>query len=68
MEKPNVQGVLHKKIGSTFYKVNIYYNNTNQESLENKILRLIKNDLNFSQKNATIESLQAGFLPERSSL
>ena len=67
MEKTNPQGVLHKKIGSTFYKVNIYFDNTNSESLEDKILRIIKNDLNIAQKNATIESLQTGWLSERSS-
>ena len=68
MEKTNPQGVLHKKIGSTFYKVNIYFENTNHETLEEKVLRLIKNDLNFTQKNATMEKLQAGWLPERGSL
>jgi len=67
MSTANPQGILHKKIGSTFYKVNIHFNNTNPESLENKILRIIKNDLNFAQKNATIESLQTGWLSERSS-
>ena len=63
----NSQGVLHKKIGSTFYKVNIYFNNTNPESLEEKISRIIKNDLSFTQKDAKIKSLQTGWLSERSS-
>ena len=67
MSTENPQGVLHKKIGSTFYKVNIYFNHTNPESLEDKILTIIKNDLNFAQKNATIKSLQTGWLSERSS-
>jgi len=66
MSTANPQGILHKKIGSTFYKVNIYFNNTNPESLEDKILRIIKNDLNIAQKNATMESLQTGWLSERS--
>jgi len=67
MSTANPQGILNKKIGSTFYKVNIYFNHTNPESLEDKILRIIKNDLNFTQKNATMESLQTGWLSERSS-
>ena len=67
MSTENPQGVLHKKIGTTFYKVNIYFNDTKPESLEDKISRLIKNDLNFTQKNATISSLQTGWLSERSS-
>ena len=67
MSTENPQGVLHKKIGSTFYKVNIYFDKTNPESLEDKILRIIKNDLNFAQKDAKIKSLQTGWLSERSS-
>ena len=68
MEKTNPQGFLQKKIGSTLCKVNVYFNNANHESLEEKILRLIKNDLNFTSENATMKSLQAGWLSERSSL
>jgi len=68
MEKSNSQGILHKKIGSTFYKVNIYFNNTNPETLEQKISRIIKTDLSFTQKDAKIGPLQMGWLSERSSL
>ena len=62
------QGSLQKKIGSTLYKVNVYFNDNNHETLEDKILRLIKNDLNLTSKNATIGLPQAGWLPEGSSL
>ena len=65
MEKAN--HTLQRKIGSTLYKVNIYFKNTNLETLEEKILRLIKNDLNFTEKNAKIKLLQAGWLSEGSS-
>jgi hypothetical protein len=51
------------KIGSTSYKVNVCFSTTNTESLEDKILRLVKNDLTSEAKNATISTLQTGKLP-----
>jgi len=60
--------VLHRRIGSTTYRARIYFNPEAKETLEDKILRLLKNDLNFSSKNATIGLPQTGRLPERSSL
>ena len=33
-----------KRIGSTFYKVAVYHSNTSKENIEDKILRLAKND------------------------
>ena len=62
------QGGFTKKVGSTLYKVNVYYSKASREPLENKILRMIKNDLNFEPKSDTMASLQTGRLPERSSL
>lgn len=33
-----------KRIGSTYYKVAVYHSDTSKEKLEDKILRLAKND------------------------
>ena len=59
------QFVLYRRIGSPTYKVGIHFNEKARETLEDKILRLLKNDLNLRPKNATMEALQAGWLPER---
>ena len=36
--------VLRKRIGSTAYLVSVHFSQTSKETLEDKILRLIKND------------------------
>jgi hypothetical protein len=60
--------VMQKRIGSTTFMVNVHFNKEGRETLEEKALRLMKNELNFAPKNATIKPLQAGWLPERGSL
>ena len=57
--------VIHRQIGSTLYKVGIHFNPDAKETLDNKVRRLLKNDLRATSKNATMEPLQAGWLPER---
>lgn len=37
---------MRKRIGSTVYEVNIHFNQNTDETIDDKILRLIKNDLN----------------------
>jgi len=49
---------LQKRIGSTVYVSRIYFKNDTAESMTDKILRLVKNDLNFVPKSDTIELLQ----------
>jgi hypothetical protein len=36
--------LFRKRIGSTFYKVAVYHSDTSKENIEDKILRLAKND------------------------
>jgi len=60
--------VLQRRIGSTLYRVRARFSETNKETLDDKILRLLKNDLNFPSSYATMNTLQTGWLPERSSL
>jgi len=55
--------VLHRQIGSTLYKIGIYFNPAASETLEDKILRLLRNELQSAPENAKMESLQAGWLP-----
>lgn len=43
MEQKNT-GFLIRRIGNTTYKVQIHFNETAKETMEDKILRLIRND------------------------
>lgn len=48
-EKASVlPGVIDKKIGSTVYEINIFFNAEINTKVEDKILRLIKNELSES--------------------
>jgi hypothetical protein len=68
MKKQTAQATLRKRIGSTVYNVNIYTNPEAGETINDKILRIIRNDLNLTTRNATMDLPQTGRLPERSSL
>jgi len=59
--------VLQRRIGSTLYRVNLHFNPDSKETLDDKVLRLLKNDLQSASENATMESLQVGWLSERGS-
>jgi hypothetical protein len=58
---------LRKRIGSTVYVTKLYVKNDAAETMDDKILRLIRNDYNYSQKNGIMDLPQTGRLPERSS-
>ena len=58
------QFVIQRRIGSTLYRARAHFSESNKESLEDKILRLLKNDLNFMPSHATMDLLQTGRLPE----
>jgi len=62
---------MSKRIGNTLYRVGVHFspaNPENKETLQDKILRLIKNDLNFSPLCAKMELPQTGRLLEGGSL
>jgi len=61
------QFVLRRRIGSTTYRVGIRFNPNARETLNDKVRRLLKNDLQSAAGHATMKSLQAGWLSERSS-
>lgn len=57
--------VLHRRIGSTLYTVNVYFSEKTKETLEDKILRLARNDgLDFQSRQAQ-KSLRTGRSEER---
>ena len=59
---------MRKRIGSTVFDVTIYFDQNAKETMNEKILRLIENDLNLTASNAMLYLPQTGRLPETSSL
>ena len=62
------QFVLRRRIGSTLYRARVYCNPTAKETLDDKVRRLLQNELQSMPGHVTMESLQAGWLSERGSL
>ena len=56
-----------KRIGSTVYEVEVYVKEHAGETADEKILRLIRNDLNLSPSHGKMNVPQTGRLPERGS-
>ena len=59
---------LQNRIGSTIYEVRVYFNQDTKETMDEKILHIIKNGLNSMSDFGTMKKLQMGGLPERSSV
>jgi hypothetical protein len=59
---------IRKRIGSTIYEVNAYFNPEAKETIEEKLLRIIGNDLTFRQNRAILNMSQTVLLPERGSI
>jgi hypothetical protein len=71
-EKKNIDGFIkmdslntQKRIGSTVYEVEVYVKKDDGETIEDKIMRLIRNDLQLSVSYAKIDEPKLGRLPER---
>ena len=43
-EQAHESGAFNKRIGSTNYHVNVHFSKTSRETMNDKVLRLIKND------------------------
>ena len=43
-EPPRESGVFIKRIGSTNYRVNVHFSKTSRETVNDKIMRLIRNE------------------------
>ena len=56
-----------RRIGSTVYEVETYVKNRAGETAEEKIMRLIKNDLHHAPGHVNTDMTQTGRLPERDS-
>ena len=69
-------GIIRRKIGNTIYLVSVHFSNTSGERLEDKLLRMAKNDLsdfssnglNYAEKCGIIELPRTGRLLEGGSL
>jgi hypothetical protein len=59
--------VTRKRIGSTTYEVRSYFNPAAKETIEQKLLRIIKNDLTAGLERGIMRLSQTVGLPERSS-
>ena len=57
--------VLKRRIGSTLYTANVYFSEMTKETLEDKILRLARNDGLDFQSEAAKKSLRTGRSQER---
>lgn len=44
-EQPRESGAFTKRIGSTIYRVSVHFSKTSRETMNDKILRLIKNEV-----------------------
>ncbi len=44
-EQPRESGVFTKRIGSTTYRVSVHFSKTSRETVNDKILRLIKSEV-----------------------
>ena len=68
-EKINAQSSRFcQRIGSTVYTVNIHFKEGSKETLEDKIYRMMKSDLNNGHFCGSIRMPQADALPERGSV
>ena len=50
-QEPGMHSFL-KIVGSSTYKVNVYFDGVNRETAENKLLRCVRHDANFSDNLA----------------
>lgn len=57
--------IMRKRIGSTVYEVRVCFNRDAKERMDDKILRLVKNDLNAAPGDVNMAVPQTGLLPER---
>ena len=66
-ENNNNFSYMTRRIGATTYKVRVVFNDTGTETMEDKILRIIRNELlEKSEKCGIMETSQMGRQSERS--
>ena len=57
---------MRRRLGSTVYEVHLHFNPDAKETMNKKMLRIVKNDLNSPAAHATMAVPQTDWLPERS--
>ena len=58
---------INRRIGSTNYKVKVYFSDTERETMEEKILRMVKNDaMQSATERAIMNAPQMSRQSERS--
>jgi len=67
-EQANEQYTFAQRIGSTLYKVNVTYSGTSRETIEDRILGLIKSRLTNPESCSIMNILQTGRLSERGAI
>jgi alpha-D-ribose 1-methylphosphonate 5-triphosphate synthase subunit PhnL len=69
LEKSNVKNIeMQKRIGSTVYRVGVFFNEESRETFTDKVMRLARNDLNIPAIHGKMELPQTGRLLEGGSL
>jgi hypothetical protein len=54
----------HRRIGSTVYEIEVYVKKSTGETIDEKIARLVKNDLNLAPRHGSLCLPQTNRLPE----
>ena len=47
--KTNEAGFFVKRVGSTYYRVRVHFSDSSTETAQEKIVRIIKNEINFGK-------------------
>lgn len=67
MRAENAYGYITRRIGATTFKVKVVFNDTGQETMEDKILRIVRNEvLENGEKCGIMELPQMSRQSERS--
>jgi hypothetical protein len=61
-------GKVRTRIGSTVYEVHLHFNQDAKETMNDKLLRIIRNDLNSPSTDGNMAVPQTNRLSERSSV
>jgi len=54
-ENESTPGTFKRRIGNTVYRVNVHYSNTSKETINDKITRLVKNDVTWDPREVPQE-------------
>ena len=55
-------GIIRKRIGNTVYRVSVHFSSTSKERIEDKILRMARNDLSDFAKSSLESTEKCGIM------